>query len=315
MASTIRTLILECQHISLPVSLRGASEKRDVTLDTASANGLALKRLEYEDTAASRVEVMVPRTVEVPPVGRQRKPREKTVIEKKIAYLPYEGEKVKGVREGDEFWPIGTGEVDQIDEMTKLDTLTINEFVKLSEVPWERATACYYLAPPKGVGAKALATLRDAMESEGVGGLAKLMPKSRQKLALIHPKHGGLMVTVLAYSDTFEQVREGAAAISNVTVNPDVLALTKQLIGLMTAPIDVLDEYRDDLIDLRADLIERAKLGVPLVDAETAEKDLAEVDAEHERASVSDDALMNRLHESLAMIRERQAPSREKARV
>jgi non-homologous end joining protein Ku len=152
------------------------------------------------------------------------------------------------------------------------------------------------------------------MENKQVAGVAKLMPKSRQKLALIHPKHGGLMVTVIAYSDTFQQVREGTAAISNVQVNDKVRALTEQLIDLMTEPVTVLDEYRDDLIDLKADLIERAKLGTPLVDEETAEEDFEEV----ERESATDDALLARLRESMELLaaeRERKSPSREKAGV
>jgi Ku protein len=314
MASTIRTLTLECQHISLPVSLRGASEKQDVTLDTASEAGLPLKRIEVEDTPDSKVMVTRSRVVEVPPTGRQRKPRQVEQEYEVEAYIPYSGEKIKGVREGDEFFPVGSDEVEKIAELTKLDTLTINEFVPLADVPWYRATACYYLAPPKGQGAKTLATLRDAMENKQVAGVAKLMPKSRQKLALIHPKHGGLMVTVIAYSDTFQQVREGTAAISNVQVNDKVRALTEQLIDLMTEPVTVLDEYRDDLIDLKADLIERAKLGTPLVDEETAEEDFEEV----ERESATDDALLARLRESMELLaaeRERKSPSREKAGV
>lgn len=297
MASTIRSLLLEVGEVKAPVSLRGASEKKDVTFDTATESGAPIKRIEI-DGGEDGVEVLIEREVEVPPTGRQRKPRMETVVDRKVAYLPYEGEKVKGVREGDEFFPIKAEEVEQIESLTKLDTLTIQEFIPLKDIPWERAQACYFLAPPKGVGARILATLRDAMENKGVAGVAKLMPKSRQKLAIIHPKHGGLMVTVLAYSDTFAQVVEGVAAIQAAQVTPKVLELMERLIDAKMEEVSVLDQYRDDLIDLKTELIERAKLGVPLVSEETAERDLAEVD----RVAATDDVLLERLEASLEAL-------------
>lgn len=318
-ASTIRNIMLEAAPITdketgeisyalrLPVSLRGASERQDLTFDRATEDGDAIRRLEYADSDDARVEVEVEREVEVPPTGRQRKPRKEIVTEKVTAYLPYGGEIVRGVREGDEFFPIQKEEVEEIEARTKLLTLTINEFVKLGEVPWERAQACYFLAPPKGVGAKALATLRDAMERKGVAGVAKLMPKSRQKLAIVYPRYGGLMVTCLAYSATFRQVVEGAAAISGVEPNPRLVELTEKLIGLTTQPVAVLDEYSDDLIVLKADLMERAKLGTALVSEETAKKDEKELAGE----SIADDSLLERLEASVEMLRDR---PKEKAR-
>jgi non-homologous end joining protein Ku len=121
--------------------------------------------------------------------------------------------------------------------MTKLDTLTINEFVPLADIPWERGAGVLLPRAAEGQGARDArdAARRDA--EQGVAGVAKLMPKSRQKLALIYPKHGGLMVTCLAYPTRSQQVVEGAAAISASQVNPKVLELTEKLIDLMTAPV------------------------------------------------------------------------------
>ena len=310
MASTIRNMVLECGGVSVPVSLRGASERQDITLDRAAENGNPIKRIETEPETCA-VTVIVEREIEVPPTGRQRKPRKEIIAEERTAYLPYEGPVLRGVREGDEFFAIGDHEVAQIDELTKLDALTINEFIPVKDVPWERAQACYFLAPPKGVGARALATLRDAMERKKVVGVAKLMPKSRQKLAIIYPKYGGLMVTCLAYSSTFAQVEEGAAKIATAEVNPTVLDLTMRLIDEMSADVSVLDEYRDDLIELKADLVERAKLGVPLVSEETAAREHAAL----EREFAGDDTLMERLRESIAQAAEKKSPAarREKA--
>jgi DNA end-binding protein Ku len=151
--------------------------------------------------------------------------------------------------------------------LTTFDTLTIEEFIPMADVPWERAQASYYLAPASKVGSnvlRMLVTLREAMEQEKVVGVAKLMPKSRQKLAIIYSRHGGLMVTCLAYADTFKQVLDGAASMDGVEVNDEVLGWTRKLIEAKKRGPEALDEYRDDLIDLRADLIERAKLGQPL---------------------------------------------------
>jgi DNA end-binding protein Ku len=304
-------MTLECGHVSVPVALRGASEKKDVTFDRALkvvVNEHEVAHGEepiYEFRRVKRLEIADPEgevtSLTIKPL--RRKPNGE------VEGLQYDGETVKGVWDGETFHEILPTEVALIEEMTTLDALTIQEFVPLSDIPWERAQASYFLAPAAKAGTGALriiATLYEAMAAKNVAGVAKLMPKSRQKLSLIYPKHGGLMVTCLAYADTYEQVLQGAASISGVEANPDALELLSLLIDLKSEPVEVIDQYRDDAIDLRSDLIERARLGQALAsEEEEAESGAASTPA-------TDDALLEALKASVAQIKKAKKPAAKK---
>jgi DNA end-binding protein Ku len=294
MASTIRSMNLVCEEFVVPVALRGASEKRDVAL------GRAVKDADGVYRRVRQLQVAEPdegaESLTLDPLRRDRKG--------KVQGIQYEGDPVPGVWDGDDFVEIANSDVEEIIRMTEVDELVIQDFIPLDEVPWERAMASYFLAPPPDTGVTALRYLvmfREAMERKGVAGVGKLMPKSRQKLAIVYPKHGGLMVTVLAYADTFQQVHEGAASMDGVTTNEAVVDLLTKLIDAKHAPVTVLDEYRDDLNDLRADLIERVKLGQPIVHDE---------EGPFVPTIVGEDALMEKLKASVAALKK---PARKKA--
>lgn len=252
MASTIKTLTLEVGLVRVNVSLRAASEKKDITLERATPDGRRIKRIDIPEPeeGAAKIELALLRNEKGELQAQQ-----------------FEGAPIKGVWEDGEFHEIPASEIEVIDELTKLDTFTVQEFIPIEDIPWERAQASYFLVPPKGVGVKTLVALRKAMKRRNAAGVAKLMPRSRQKLAVIYPKHGGLMVTCLSYADAYEQVLEGAAKFSGVEVDEKIVSLTEKLVTSMMEPASVLNEYRDDKIDLRADLIERAKLGEEPIEA------------------------------------------------
>lgn len=295
MASTIRTMLLECGGLVVPVALRGASERRDVSFDSA---------LRFENDG--EVEYRRIRQIRVPDPDLDAETLVIDPLRRKktgeIEGIQYEGEPVKGVWDGHEFIEIEPSEIAEIDRLTTLPDLTIQEFVPLAEVPWERSVASYFLIPASNMGTAALrslATLREAMEHKAVAGVAKLMPKSRQKLVVIYPAHGGLMVTCLAYADTFQQVIDGAASIEGVAVNEEARELMETLIELKSAPVETLSVYRDDLIELRADLIERVALGGKVKTEETEEKPVA--------APLTQDALMVALQASVAAAQAKKA--------
>lgn len=304
MASTIRTMTLECGGLAVPVALRGASEKRDVSFDNAL-------RFEAEDGTVTYRRVRQLRVADPDPEAtsltidplRRKKNGE-------VDGIQYDGEPVKGVWDGEEFIEVEPGEIEEIERLTTLPDLTIQEFVPAAEIPWERSVASYFLIPASNTGTavlRALATLRESMEEQGVAGVAKLMPKSRQKLVVIYPRHGGLMVTCLAYADTFQQVIDGAASLEGVQVNEDAKELMGKLIELKTAPIATLAAYADDLIELRSDLIERVKLGGTVKVEE--EGDVTPV-----ATALSEDALMDTLRASVALIEAKKAAAAVKAK-
>lgn len=311
MASTIRTMNLVCGLFTVPVALRGASEKKDVAM------GRAIKEVVTPAVEGGADAVYGYRKVRQLLVAEPDESQDKLVLDpllrdkkNKVEGTQFDADKVvPGIWDDDQFIEIASSDVEQIEEMTTVSELVIQDFISVESVPWERAMASYFLAPPSNSGTTALrymAMLHEAMEKKGVAGVAKLMPKSRQKLCVIYPKHGGLMVTVIAYADTFQQVLDGAASIEGVKTNPAVVELIEQLIDAKAADADALNEYRDDLIDLRADLIERAKLGTPLVD------DDAEEETSEAPQMVGEDMLIEKLRESVEALKPKPKPKAKK---
>lgn len=260
MASTIRGFNLECGAFSIPVALKGASERKDVRLDKAlkveTPVGVEYRRIKQLNVSEPEADA---ESLVLDPLLRDRKGQVK-------AKQYDEDAVVYGCWEGDEFIEIERHLIDEIDALTTLDPLVVQEFVPLVDVPWERVTGSYFLAPgAETLGVlRALVTFRDGLARNKVAAVGKLMPKGRQKLAVVYPKHGGLMVSLLAYADTYAQVLDGGASMEGVVASEEALTLMDALIAAKAAPVSALDEYRDDLIDLRGDLIDRAKLGRPL---------------------------------------------------
>jgi non-homologous end joining protein Ku len=127
----------------------------------------------------------------------------------------------------------------------------------------------------------------------------------------VYPEHGGLMVTCLSYANTFQQVIDGAAAFDDVQANPAVAGLFGQLIEAKLAGPEALDEYRDDLIDLRADLIERVKMGESLTGDEDGEPRTKEPVP---TTPSETDRLLATLEASVAEVKARKAKAKTKPR-
>lgn len=299
MASVIRTMVLNVATLSVPVALQTASERKLPTFSTASPKGNKYERfigngeeellVETEEDAKALSEEL---GTEVAPSG----PRYKDMVTGEVFE---EDEIVKGVWEGeDTFFPIPKDEIDKIDELTKLSDLTIQAFIPLDSVPWERTKNTYFLTPNKGAGLKALNLLREGMEQTGKAGVALLCPKSRVSLAVIYPKHGGVMVGVLSFAEEWAQVQEGVAALSDPRGAPteEELALAVTLIEQRSMEdASFLDGIKDVQAEMKVALIEQAKMGKPLT--EVAEVEVGEGD----KRSVT--ALEQVLRESVAQIK------------
>jgi DNA end-binding protein Ku len=246
MASTIRNSVIEFGTLAVPVALKKITARGDVRFDRACKDGAAVKRLEVNENTGETVA---------------------------------NGDIVKGVRDGDTFYEIPAAAIEQIDAATKLDSFAIEGFVPLDEVPWERVTDTYYLAPVKGQSSrKALRLLLDAMKPvpakgrgkdkiEGRGGRAgvfKLMPRTLQHLAVVYPKGDGLFVSTLAWAEDFRQADEAAASLADVATDERALEMARQLIDAYTEPVELLDSLSDDVREKRAELIAQAATGQPI---------------------------------------------------
>jgi DNA end-binding protein Ku len=253
MASTVKNSVIEFGTLAVPVALRKVSTKGEVNFDRAAPDGSLIKRLEVNANTGETVE---------------------------------SADIIRGVRDGEVFHEIPATAIDAINVQTKLDSFTIEGFVPLDEVPWERVTDTYYLAPVKGgqSSRKALRLLLDAMKPvpakgrgkdkiEGRGaraGVFKLMPRSLQHLAVVYPKGEGLFVSTLAWAEDFRQADEAAAALAGIESDEKALEMARALIDAYSESIDLIDTFKDDVREKRAELIAQAATGEAIVVPEAA---------------------------------------------
>lgn len=268
--NAIRTMTLNVGTVSVPVALKSTTERKLPSFSTASPEGHKYKPYNGEDlgglveTQEDAVAVAEELGVPVESITTA----ETKYRDEVTGAIFGESEIERGVWEGEQFFAISGEDIEKIDDQLRQPDLTIQEFVDLADVPWERVTGGYFLSPSNktGVGLKALNLIREAMEVTQTAGVVLLMPKSRVKLAVVYPKHGGLLVSVLSYADEWAQVRSGAAALSDPRGEPteQELAYAVTLIDAYKGDGELLDGIKDLQAEMKAELIERAKAGQPV---------------------------------------------------
>jgi DNA end-binding protein Ku len=274
MAATIRTMTLNVGTLSVPVALRTASEKKLPTFSTASPWGHKFER--HVPGSGDLTDKLVETLEDAKAVAGETGQATETVLARATEpeYVDLvtgevftEDQIQRGVWEGDVFYGIDGHAITQIDQSLAQPDLTIQQFVPLDSIPWERVKGGYYLTPNKGAGLKALNLLRCALEQTGTAGIALLMPKSRVHLAVIYAAHGGVIVSTLAYAEEWKQVRDGAAVLEDPRGEPSEkeLTLAVALVNALSADdASALDEVGDLQAQAKVELIEKAKLGEPL---------------------------------------------------
>ena len=273
MASTVRSTTLNVGGtLSVPVMLKSASERKLPGFSTASpwgnkyeryvGNGEPLVETE-EDAEAVSAELGTPVMVAQP-----------RFVDAVTGEQFGEDDIATGVWERDIFYAIRPDEIKEIDALVQERDLNIQTFVPVSEVPWERVKSTYFLTPAgSDAGLKALNLLKLAMEETQTAAVTLLMPKSRVALAVIYPKHDGVLISSLAYAEEWAQVKKGSAALSDPRgePKPEELEFAVKLVELLsTDSAEFLDGIKDVQADMKVELIERAKAGLPLTETDTA---------------------------------------------
>lgn len=273
MATTVRTSTLSIGLLNIPVRLMMVKDTGgDVTFDRACKDGFSrIKRQEInEDTGA---------VVEADDI-------------------------VRGVREGDVFHPIAAEEIEKIEAATKIDTFEIDHFVPLEDVSRPRGTGSYFLAPAKGGSPRALRLLLEALQPVTKGpaakrrgaraGVFKLMPRTRQHLAVVYPDGDALYVSTLMWAADWK-AEDASLPLANVSVTPAEVDAARALVDAFTMPIEALDTLTDDVREMRQMLMDAAAHGQPVPVTKPSEK-----------PKPSDD-LMSQLESSLANAKSKRA--------
>jgi len=140
-------------------------------------------------------------------------------------------------------------------------TIEIEAFVDLGEIPFVYLERPYYTAPINK-GEKVYALLREALRESGKAGLAKVVIHSKQHLAVVIPMGPVLVLNLLRWGG---EVRSWSdlplPAESKSQLKPAELKMAKQLIDGMSGKWSASD-YRDSFHEAIARLVEaKAKAG------------------------------------------------------
>ena len=148
------------------------------------------------------------------------------------------------------------------------ETIEIDTFCDVSQIPAMYYEKPYYLAPAKG-GEKVYTLLRQALESTGKGAIATFVMHQRQHLCAIAPQGPSLMLLTLRFADEILPAAEHKTAAK---ISSAELAMAKQLIQSMAGtftPTKFRDTYRPDL---------KRRVQEKIRNKETHSLDLAEPD-------------------------------------
>jgi DNA end-binding protein Ku len=269
---------LEVGPLSVPVSLTKISVRSDVKIDRASKNGNKIKRQEIDSVTG---EVL-----------------EGSDVKKGVYEDPKKG---SGFRE------IKVSDLDAIEAETQIDAFTVEKFIPLSEVPWERTQAAYFLGPQSDMpgGAKALKLLYEALKKSKKAGVLKITLTSRQYAAVVYAKNGGVILNTLAFAADFKKVSQASEALAGVEIaNKQMVGLMTEFIETLTTEPTCLDEMEDDLVALKQKLVDDALAGKKI--QRTAKP-------KAKQASSGDDALMDALRASALKAKRDKASSGKKA--
>ncbi|WP_101842146.1 Ku protein [Halobacillus sp. Marseille-P3879] len=128
----------------------------------------------------------------------------------------------------------------------------ILDFVKLEEIDPIYFEKSYFMSPNEG-GSKAYGLLRQALNDTGKIGIAKIIIRSKEQLAIVRVYNNTLIMETIHYPD---EVRN-AADVPNVPEETELskkeVSTAKTLIDQLTAefePEKYTDEYRTALMEL-----------------------------------------------------------------
>ncbi len=133
----------------------------------------------------------------------------------------------------------------------------ILDFVKLEDIDPIYFEKSYYLSPNEG-GGKAYGLLRQALEDTGKIGVAKIIIRQKEQLAVIRVYKNTLVVETIHYPDEVRNVADVPNVPEQVEVAKKELDVAKMLIDQLTASFEP-EKYQDDYRTALLELIEEKK--------------------------------------------------------
>ncbi len=133
-------------------------------------------------------------------------------------------------------------------------TVDIIGFVEAADIPPYFYESPYYLAPGKH-GEKGYALLRETLERSGRVGIATVVIRTRQHLAVLYPRNNLLILNTLRYQNEIRSAEDlkVPADLKDAKVLPREMQMAERLVDDMVMkwdPKEYHDTYRDDLLKM-----------------------------------------------------------------
>jgi len=133
-------------------------------------------------------------------------------------------------------------------------TVEISGFVDADAVPPYYLESPYYLAPDKR-GAKGYALLREVLERTGKVGIATVVIRTRQHIAMLYPHDNVIVLNTLRYENELRDPSDLDVPkdLKDAKVHPNEIKMAERLIDDMTMkwdPKKFHDTYREDVMKM-----------------------------------------------------------------
>lgn len=145
----------------------------------------------------------------------------------------------------------------------------IIDFVNITDIDPIYFNRSYYMSPNEG-GMKAYSLLRKALSQSGKVGIAKMMIRSKEQLAVIRVYENTLVMETIHFPDEVRNVSDVPNVPNDEPITEKELQTAIMLIDQLTTTFDpnkYKDEYRESLLQL----IEAKKTGKETVTAKDKE--------------------------------------------
>lgn len=161
-------------------------------------------------------------------------------------------DQVKGYERGEgDYIILEEEELDAV-ALDSVRTIEIELFTPRDSIEWIWLEKPHYLVPNDKVGEDAFAVIRDAMRSENVLGISRLVFGQRERAVMLEPRDEGIVLWTLRYGD---EVRPEEDYFSNIKAKPEggLAPLMQQLIKQQTKTWSpITDPIQDRYLELIA---------------------------------------------------------------
>ena len=162
-------------------------------------------------------------------------------------------DEVRGYQRGeDDYVMLEEDELDDV-ALESTRTIDIETFVPSDEISWIWYDKPHYLLPDDKVGEEAFAVIREAMSTNQVAGIARLVMYRRERAVLLEPRDRGIILWTLRYGDEVRDAADYFSGIGKERSEPDQLDLMKKYIKARTRKWDASlaeDPVQENLLEM-----------------------------------------------------------------